>query len=213
MARTFQRQRRHHPPSGFRSNPRRISGTAWPAVEIPAAFGSAAADGLAQGLRPGRAPEAADRSTGATHAAASASLRARPRENTSIARQIRRRVAGQGRVGPPILRRGGIRRFPKASPPPEPPPRPLFGNPQWTGHEVVLDVYPDVFAWGYLLVPKDLKPGERRPVVVCQHGLEGLPADTIADDPKSGGWGPYKAFAARLAERGFVVYAPHNPYR
>ena len=40
---------------------------------------------------------------------------------------------------------------------------------------MVLDVYPDVFAWGILLVPKDLKPGERRPVVVCQHGLEGLP--------------------------------------
>ena len=25
--------------------------------------------------------------------------------------------------------------------------------------------------------------------------------------------GYYKGFAARLAERGFVVFAPHNPYR
>jgi hypothetical protein len=32
-------------------------------------------------------------------------------------------------------------------------------------------------------VPKDLKPGERRPVIVCQHGLEGVPEDTVADDP------------------------------
>ena len=53
----------------------------------------------------------------------------------------------------------------------------------WTGYEVVLDVYPDVFAWGILLLPNDLKPGERRPVVVCQHGLEGVPAAGIPEDP------------------------------
>ena len=28
---------------------------------------------------------------------------------------------------------------------------------EWTVYEVVLDVLPDVFAWGYLLVPEDLK--------------------------------------------------------
>ena len=50
-------------------------------------------------------------------------------------------------------------------------------RPKWTGYEVVLDVWPEVFAWGILLVPKDLKPGERRPVVVCQHGRNGLPKD------------------------------------
>ena len=84
---------------------------------------------------------------------------------------------------------------------------------KWTAYEVVLDVYPDVFAWGYLLVPKDLKAGERRPVVVCQHGLEGLPAHVMDADPGSEGFHYYKAYAARLAERGFVVFAPHNPYR
>jgi dienelactone hydrolase len=91
--------------------------------------------------------------------------------------------------------------------------RQIYDKPKWTGYEVMLDVLPDVFAWGYLLVPKDLKPGERRPVVVCQHGLEGVPEDTVAEDPKHKGYGPYKAFAARLAEQGFIVYAPHNPYR
>jgi dienelactone hydrolase len=84
---------------------------------------------------------------------------------------------------------------------------------KWTGHEIVLDVWQDVFAWGYLLLPKDLKPGEKRPVVVCQHGLEGLPADVINEDEKARPWRAYKAFAAKLAERGFVVLAPHNPYR
>jgi dienelactone hydrolase len=84
---------------------------------------------------------------------------------------------------------------------------------RWTAYDVVLDVYPEVFAWGVLLMPKDLKPGERRPVVVCQHGLEGVPADVITEDPKNEAFGYYKGFAARLADRGFVVFAPHNPYR
>ena len=82
---------------------------------------------------------------------------------------------------------------------------------KWTGYEVVLDVWPDVYAWGILLVPKDLEPGERRPVVVAQHGLEGLPQDVIRTDVADFGY--YRAFASRLAEEGFIVFAPHNPYR
>ena len=63
-------------------------------------------------------------------------------------------------------------------------------------------------AAGILLVPKDLKTGERRPVVVAQHGLEGTPKDVVEGDV-----GAYHDFAARLADRGFVVFAPQNPYR
>jgi dienelactone hydrolase len=106
-----------------------------------------------------------------------------------------------------------IGKFPPATGPLNARARRAYEKEKWTGYDVVLDVYPDVFAWGVLLLPKDLKPGEKRPVVVCQHGLEGVPHDTITDDPKSGGYGPYKAFSARLAEQGFVVFAPHNPYR
>ena len=58
--------------------------------------------------------------------------------------------------------------------------RKTYDEPKWTGYEVVMDVFPDVIAYGILLLPKDLKPGERRPVVVCQHGLEGRPQDVIA---------------------------------
>ena len=104
-------------------------------------------------------------------------------------------------------------RLPAATLPANARSRKIYDKEKWTGYDVMLDVWPDVFAWGVLLLPKDIKPGERRPVVVCQHGLEGVPADTITDDPKAGGYGPYKAFAARLAEQGFVVFAPHNPYR
>ena len=92
--------------------------------------------------------------------------------------------------------------------PPRPRSRRIYDEAKWTGYEVVLDVVPDVFAWGILLVPKDIKPGEQRPVVVAQHGYNGLPQQVVeGDDPY------YRNFAARLAERGFVVFAPHNFYR
>jgi dienelactone hydrolase len=86
--------------------------------------------------------------------------------------------------------------------------RRIYDEPLWTGYEVLLPVWPEVFASGVLLLPKDLKPGERRPVVVCQHGLEGRPQDTI----EAKGEKYYARFAARLAERGFITYAPQNPY-
>ena len=89
----------------------------------------------------------------------------------------------------------------------------ILNTDKLTGYDVTLEVLPDVFAWGILLLPKDLKPGERRPVVVCQHGLEGVPMDTVITDKTNRAWAPYKGFATALAERGFIVFAPHNPYR
>ncbi len=87
--------------------------------------------------------------------------------------------------------------------------RKIFDEPEFTGYEVMLDVFPDVFAYGILLVPKNLKPGERRPVVVCQHGLEGRPklvADPTVNDHH------YNQYAVQLVKRGYITYAPQNPY-
>jgi len=98
-------------------------------------------------------------------------------------------------------------RCPPPSLPPNPRTRVAYDRPRWTGYDVLLDLWPDVFAYGVLLVPKDLAPGERRPVVVCQHGLEGRPQDVI-DNPTS----VYRDFAARLADRGYNVFAPQSPY-
>jgi len=86
--------------------------------------------------------------------------------------------------------------------------RKVAENGKWTAYDVVLDVFPDLFAWGVLVLPKDLKPGERRPVVVCQHGRNGVPRDTL-----DAGNTAYNNFAAALAERGFITFAPHNLYR
>jgi dienelactone hydrolase len=85
--------------------------------------------------------------------------------------------------------------------------RKAYDTPAFTGYEVMLDVFPDVIAYGILLLPKDLKDGERRPVVVCQHGLEGRPRETIEGNSPY-----YHDFAAKLAERGFITFAPQNPY-
>ncbi len=106
-----------------------------------------------------------------------------------------------------------IGRLPTNYLPPNPRSRIVVENEKWTLYDVMLDVHPDIFAWGILLVPKSLQAGERRPVVVCQHGLEGLPMDTITTDQDSRAFAAYKAFAAQLADRGFIVFAPHNPYR
>ena len=89
----------------------------------------------------------------------------------------------------------------------------LYATDKFTAYEVMLDVWEDVPAWGYLLVPKGIKKGEKRPVVVCQHGLEGLPEDVVNEDQKSKAWAPYRGFAANLARQGFITFAPHNFYR
>ncbi|HEV8608179.1 MAG TPA: dienelactone hydrolase family protein [Tepidisphaeraceae bacterium] len=90
---------------------------------------------------------------------------------------------------------------------PRPRTRLAYETEKWRGYEVVIDVFEDVFAYGVLLLPNDLKEGEKRPVVVCQHGLEGRPADVITGNKDS-----YHDFAAKLAERGFITFAPQNPY-
>jgi hypothetical protein len=67
-----------------------------------------------------------------------------------------------------------------------------YDRPHWRGYDVVIPVWPDVSAFG---------------VVVCQHGLEGTPASTI--DTSSARRRPW---VSELADRGFIVYAPQNPY-
>lgn len=94
---------------------------------------------------------------------------------------------------------------------PKPRTRKSYETEKWTGYEVVLDVFPDVIAYGILCIPKDLPSlnGKwQRPVVVCQHGLEGRPQDVIGEQ----GSQYYSGFAGKLAEQGFITFAPQNLY-
>lgn len=89
--------------------------------------------------------------------------------------------------------------------------RKIIDHKQYQGYEVMMDVMPDVVAGGILLIPADMNPGEKRPVIVCQHGLEGTPMDTIVTEGRS--YGYYKSFSVQLVKLGLIVYAPQNPYR
>lgn len=100
-------------------------------------------------------------------------------------------------------------KLPPATLPPNARSRQIYETDKFTGWELVLDVYPDVFSYGILLLPKDLKAGEKRAVVVCQHGLEGRPSDVA--DPKVDN-PAYHMYGAKLAEKGYIVFAPQNPY-
>lgn len=106
--------------------------------------------------------------------------------------------------------------IPPASLPPAPRSRWLYETNGVRGYEVVLDVHPDVFAYGILCVPVAAlphpatgRPAGRRPVVVCQHGLEGRPRDVAHPDVQNSA---YHQYAFRLAERGFVTFSPQNAY-
>jgi cephalosporin-C deacetylase-like acetyl esterase len=101
-----------------------------------------------------------------------------------------------------------IGRLPAATMPPNARSRLIYETAALSGYEVVVDVWPNVFAYGILVLPKDIKPGELRPVVVCQHGLEGRPAE--AADPKTPD-GYMHHFAVALAQEGFVTFAPQIP--
>ncbi len=78
----------------------------------------------------------------------------------------------------------------------------------WTAYDVVLDVHQGLFSWGVLVVPKNLPAGKRLPVIVCQHGRGAIPRDTL-----DAGSTAYNDFAAKLAERGYICFAPYNLYR
>ncbi len=102
-----------------------------------------------------------------------------------------------------------IGRLPAATMPPNPRTRLIYETDSLAGYDVVLDVWLKAFAYGILVLPKDIKPGEQRPVVVCQHGLEGRP-DGAADPRTPDGYMHH--FAVTLAQEGFVTFAPQNPY-
>lgn len=83
----------------------------------------------------------------------------------------------------------------------------VYDRPDYFGYEVTLDVFDDLFSYGILLVPRNLKVGEKRQCVVFQHGLEGRPQDTM-----EGMHPAYNDVSVQLVKQGYVVFAPQNLY-
>ncbi|MEC9092448.1 MAG: dienelactone hydrolase family protein, partial [Planctomycetota bacterium] len=100
-----------------------------------------------------------------------------------------------------------IGRFDLQLKPQNPRARKFCDKEKYVGFEVVLDVFDEVIAYGIILIPKGIQPQEKRPVVVCQHGLEGRPQDIVQGDHPA-----YHDFAAKLAEEGFITFSPQNLY-
>ncbi|GAA4439513.1 hypothetical protein GCM10023091_21800 [Ravibacter arvi] len=100
-----------------------------------------------------------------------------------------------------------IGRFPDKLTDPAPRSRKVYDMARWTGHEVLLNVFGDFSAAGVILIPKDLKEDEKRPVVVTQHGRNGVPGDVIAGNTS------YNNIAGLLADQGFIVFVPYGLYR
>jgi dienelactone hydrolase len=101
-----------------------------------------------------------------------------------------------------------IGRYPKPEGPLAPRGVKLYDDPRFTGYRLSVRVYDNVHAYGILLVPKNLKPGERRPVVFVQHGLAGKPEDSLGVVENKKADDVYSRFGLRLAERGYIVFAP-----
>jgi dienelactone hydrolase len=78
----------------------------------------------------------------------------------------------------------------------------LYDEPAFTGYHLQIRVYDGVHTYGLLLLPKSIKAGERRPVVFALHGYSDRPEDVVKRDRL------YHRYAAGLAERGYVVFAP-----
>lgn len=93
-----------------------------------------------------------------------------------------------------------------------------YSGAKWNGFDVTYDIFPGVTGYGVLLLPKDIPGGERRPVLVAQHGLEGRPQDLFAQPPvdrDSRGFTKfhfYQNIGETFADLGYVVYLPQNPY-
>ncbi|HUQ93016.1 MAG TPA: dienelactone hydrolase family protein [Bryobacteraceae bacterium] len=84
----------------------------------------------------------------------------------------------------------------------------LYDEPQFTGYRLNVKLYDGVHAYGILLVPKGMKPGERRPVVFTQHGLQGIPEHALGVVPNAKNDAVYGRFGYQLARRGYIVFAP-----
>jgi len=85
-------------------------------------------------------------------------------------------------------------------------------NENFVTYRVLMTFYTNVKCYGLLNVPYNIQEGEKRPCIICQHGLEGCP-EYVSDykytnNPQIN---VYHTFAAQLANIGFITFAPQNP--
>ena len=80
--------------------------------------------------------------------------------------------------------------------------RKTYDEEKWTGYDVLIDVFDGLSAGGIFMLPKDLRPEEKRPIIVVQHGLLGHMTSTLYD---SEAWA-YHHIALHLVDAGYIVF-------
>ena len=140
-----------------------------------------------QELRPRRPPEAAVRPTRRVHAEALARLGRRPQGVLEEGRRRPRRRRGRSRASGTATTSTTevIGKLPDPTMPLNPRTRQVYDEPKWTGYEVVLDVYPDVFAYGILLLAEGPEAG-REAAGRRLPARPRRPADGRRSTPRSG---------------------------
>lgn len=129
--------------------------------------------------------------------------------------QIRGQEPGEWRLAAAPLdrriREEMLGELPPETVPPQPRARALAPARGYRGWEVMLNVRPEFFAYGVLLLPASM-PSERIPLVVVQHGLQGRPQDLFGQKPDSRAFAVYRNWAETLLREGWAVYLPQNLY-
>lgn len=90
--------------------------------------------------------------------------------------------------------------------------QPLEERAEWKATSVTIDALPGVIAQGVLLEPKTMRPGQRLPLIVVQHGLMASPQSLYGQPEDSKDFKTYRNFAERLVAEGFIVFCPQNFY-
>ncbi|MDR1479268.1 MAG: dienelactone hydrolase family protein [Planctomycetaceae bacterium] len=81
----------------------------------------------------------------------------------------------------------------------------------YTIYEVELDVFDGLTSFGFLLIPKTLKDGQKIPAVVGQHGLEREAKEHIIEFRSDGDF--KRAMITKLCNGGYVTFAPQGIFK
>ena len=79
------------------------------------------------------------------------------------------------------------------------------------GYEIVMDLYPGMFVYGLLFLPKDLKADEKYPTIVVQHGRN-TRVEQLLENSGAGAMVRLEGILTRLARRGYITFAPQHLY-
>jgi dienelactone hydrolase len=101
-----------------------------------------------------------------------------------------------------------IGRYPKGDGPLDPRSVKVYDNDELTAYRLSLRLYEGVHEYGIVAIPKNMKPGERRPLVFVQHGQGGKPEDALGIEPNARADAVYSRFGLALLRRGYIVFAP-----